>query len=182
MATERTLWVSNHSRSACNCEVTVPNSSGGPPAIDTYICSLPTSTNAACGSRTGKSLIHHTVYGAAAGVRPVVAHDCLRQTALLSQAVENLDDKAMSRTHAKESSLPCAVTFAGPLKRHARLGRPFEDQVRELHRNWRRKRSRVGAEIQEAGDCIFRLQSKSSFDVWIVSRIASLPSSTIDQC
>ena len=59
MATERTLWVSNHSRSACNCEVTVPNTAGGPPAIETYICSLPTSTNAAWESRTGKSLIPH---------------------------------------------------------------------------------------------------------------------------
>src|SRR5207302_11450511 len=41
----------------CSCEVTVPNSAGGPPAIDTCIFSLPTSTKAARGSSTANSLI-----------------------------------------------------------------------------------------------------------------------------
>src|SRR5437773_12350292 len=44
----------SQSRRRCNSVVTVPKTSGGPPAMETYICSLPTSTKAASGSRTGR--------------------------------------------------------------------------------------------------------------------------------
>jgi len=54
IATECTPWASSQSRSACSCEVIVPNTTGTSPPPETCMCSLPTSMNAAIGSRTGK--------------------------------------------------------------------------------------------------------------------------------
>src|SRR5215204_350084 len=47
----------SQSRRRCNSMVTVPKTSGGPPAMDTYIASLPTSTKPARGSRTGRVVL-----------------------------------------------------------------------------------------------------------------------------
>ena len=55
MATECTPWASSQSRSACSCEVTVPNTAGRLPPTETCMCSLPTSTNAASGSSIGSA-------------------------------------------------------------------------------------------------------------------------------
>ena len=59
IATECTPWDFNQSRSACNCEVTVPNTAGSSPATDTCMCSLPTSTNAARASNIARDFIAH---------------------------------------------------------------------------------------------------------------------------
>src|ERR1700676_2313461 len=56
MATERTPCASNQSLNACSCDVTVPNTFGSSPPMETCICSMPTSTNAASGSSTGNFL------------------------------------------------------------------------------------------------------------------------------
>src|SRR5437867_7189208 len=47
----------SQSRNRCNSVVKVPKTSGGPPAMETCICSLPTSTKAASGSRTARLIL-----------------------------------------------------------------------------------------------------------------------------